>query len=115
MVAGGNKQRGFIDAEDAASPTAALESVLLTAAIDAKEERDVGVLDIPNAFVQTRLEDEKDKAIIRLRGPLADALVQLDPDLYGPYVTKDKKGQSVLYTQIKNALCELLSSTTSVS
>ena len=104
MVAGGNKQRGFIDAEDAASPTAALESVLLTAAIDAKEERDVGVLDIPNAFVQTRLEDEKDKAIIRLRGPLADALVQLDPDLYGPYVTKDKKGHSVLYAQIKNAL-----------
>ena len=53
MVAGGNKQHGFIDAEDAASPTAALESVLLTAIIDAKEKRGVSVLDIPNTFVQT--------------------------------------------------------------
>jgi hypothetical protein len=30
MVAGGNKQRGKIDKLDASSPTAALESVLLT-------------------------------------------------------------------------------------
>ena len=35
MVAGGNKQRSTIDKEDAASPTAALESVLLTSTIDA--------------------------------------------------------------------------------
>jgi hypothetical protein len=35
-VAGGNKQRGTsIDKDDATSPTAALESVLLTAMIDA--------------------------------------------------------------------------------
>ena len=33
MVAGGNKQIGIIDKADAASPTAALESVLLTATI----------------------------------------------------------------------------------
>ena len=104
MVAGGNKQRGFIDAEDAASPTAALESVLLTAVVDAQEKRDVAVVDIPNAFVQTRLVDEKDKAIVRLRGPLADALIRLDPDRYKPYATMDKKGQTVLYVQIKNAL-----------
>ena len=34
MVAGGNKQRGHIDKTDATSPTAALESVLLTSTID---------------------------------------------------------------------------------
>ena len=37
MVARGNKQRGTIDKEDAASPTAALKSVLLTFTIDAAE------------------------------------------------------------------------------
>ena len=52
------KQRGKIDKLDASSPTAALESVLLTAVIDAREGRDVAVIDIPNAFVQTRLEDD---------------------------------------------------------
>ena len=44
MVAGGNKQRSLISAQEAASPTAALESVLITAAIDAKEDRDVAML-----------------------------------------------------------------------
>jgi hypothetical protein len=37
MVAGGNKQRGTIEKLDASSPTATLESVLLTSGIDAKE------------------------------------------------------------------------------
>ena len=37
MVARGNKQRGTIDKEDAALPTAALESVLLTSTIDDAE------------------------------------------------------------------------------
>ena len=60
MVAGGNKQRGHIDKTDANSPTATLESVLLTSTIDAKEGRDVDIIDIPNAFVTTRIEDEND-------------------------------------------------------
>ena len=55
MVAGGNKQRGRIDKTAATSPTAALESVLLTSAINAKEGRDVAIIDIPNAFVTTRI------------------------------------------------------------
>ena len=36
IVAGDNKQRGYINKTDATSPTAALESVLLTSTIDAK-------------------------------------------------------------------------------
>jgi hypothetical protein len=52
-VVGGNKQRYYISKEDASSPTVATESVLLLCIIDAKEERDVAVVDIPNAFVQT--------------------------------------------------------------
>ena len=49
MVAGGNKQRNHIDKTDATAPTAALESVLLTAIIEAKEGRDVAIVHIPNA------------------------------------------------------------------
>mmetsp|Transcript_36183 Transcript_36183/g.51179 ORF Transcript_36183/g.51179 Transcript_36183/m.51179 type:complete len:145 (+) Transcript_36183:2465-2899(+) len=62
-VAGGNKQRDFISKEDASSPTAATESVLLTCIVDAEEERDVVVIDIPNAFIQTSITDEKVKRI----------------------------------------------------
>ena len=103
-VAGGNKQRDYISKEDASSPTVATESVLLTCIIDAEEERDVAVIDIPNAFVQTRVEDEKDMAFIKIRGVLVDILVAIAPDVYGPYVTKDKKGVKQLLVQCQNAL-----------
>ena len=67
MVTGRNKKRGKTDKTDATSPTAALESVLLTSTIDAKEGRDVAIIDIPNAFVTTRIENKKDIVIVRLR------------------------------------------------
>ena len=76
MVAGGNNQRGTIDKEDAASPTASLKSVLLTSTIYAAEERDVAMIDIPNAFIQTRIENDEDKVVLRLRGKLADILIK---------------------------------------
>jgi hypothetical protein len=76
-VEGGNRQRGFISKEDATSPTVATESVLLTAVIDAIEERDVAVVDIPNAFIQTRIDNEDDMAIIRIGGELVEILVDL--------------------------------------
>ena len=66
MVADGNKQRSHIDKTDDTSPTAALESVLITATIDAKEGRDVAIVDIPNAFVTTRIIKKDDIATIRL-------------------------------------------------
>jgi hypothetical protein len=103
-VAGGNKQRDYISKEDASSPTVATESVLLTCIIDAEEGRDVAVIDIPNAFIQTRIEDEKDMAFIKLRGVLVDILVKIAPDVYESYVTVDKKGQKQLLVQCQNAL-----------
>ena len=68
----------------------ATESVLLTCVIDAEERRDVTVIDIPNAFVQTRVEDEKDMALIKIRGVLMDTLVEIAPDVCKACVTKDK-------------------------
>ena len=103
-VAGGNKQREFIPKEDASSPTVATESVLLTCVIDAQEGRDVAVIDIPNAFIQTRVTNEKDMVIIKVRGVLVDMLVKLAPDIYGPYVRKDKKGERTILLQCLNAI-----------
>jgi hypothetical protein len=103
-MARGNKQRDYISKEDASSPTVATESVLLSCIIDAEEERDVTVIDIPNAFVQTRVEDEKDMAIIKLRGVLVDILVEMAPDVYKSYATTDKKGTKQLLVQCQNAL-----------
>ena len=91
-VAGGNKQRGYISKEDAISPTVASDLVLLLCIIDAEEGRDVVVIDIPNVFVQTPVEDEKDMAIIKIRGILVEILVDLAPDVYKEFFTTDNKG-----------------------
>ncbi len=95
-VARGNKQQDYISKEDASSPTIATEAVLLSCIIDAEEERDVAIIDIPNAFIQTRVEDEEDMAIIKICGVLVDILVQIAPDIYKSYITTDKKGMTQL-------------------
>jgi hypothetical protein len=78
--------------------------VLLSCIIDAEKERDVAVVDIPNAFVQTRVENEKDMAFIKIRGILVDILVEIASDLYKSYVSKDKKELTQLLVQCQNAL-----------
>jgi hypothetical protein len=103
-VAGGNKQRDYISKEDASSPTVATESVLLTCIIDAEEGRDVAVIDIPNAFIQTRVENEKDMATIKIRGVLVDILLEIAPEVYRSYATIGKKGIKQLIVQCKNAI-----------
>jgi hypothetical protein len=103
-VAGGNKQRDYISKEDASPPTVATESVLLSCIIDAEEHRDVAVVDIPNAFVHTRVENEKDMAFIKIRGILVDILVEISPQAYKSYVSQDKKGNKQLLVQCQNAL-----------
>jgi hypothetical protein len=103
-VAGGNKQRDYISKEEASSPTVATESVLLTCIVDAEEHRDVAVIDIPNAFIQTRIENEKDMVFIKIRGVLVDMLVDIAPDVYKLYVSTDKKGTKQLLVQCQNAI-----------
>jgi hypothetical protein len=78
--------------------------VLISCIIDAEEHRDVSVVDIPNAFVQTRVENEKDMAFINIRGILVDILVEIAPEAYKSYVTQDKKGNKQLLVQCQNAL-----------
>jgi hypothetical protein len=50
--ADGRKQHRYTDRADAASPTVATEAVFLTAIINALENRDIAVIDIPGAFMQ---------------------------------------------------------------
>ncbi len=87
---GGNKQHDYITKEDVSSPTVTAEAVMLTCVIDAQEDRDVAVVDIPNK------EDADHRVIVRIRGPLVDILVSFAPDVYGPYVSTTKTGQKVL-------------------
>ena len=75
MVYNGKPTREWLSKDDAASPTASLEAIMLTAVIDAKEGRDVMTADIPKAFIQAKLPDIKDgedRVILKITGVLVD-------------------------------------------
>jgi hypothetical protein len=70
---------------------------MLTCVIDAQEDTDNTVVNIPNAFIQT-VVDEKDnehRFIVHIRGPLVEILVSIALDVYGPYVSTNKSDQKV--------------------
>ena len=77
---------------------------MLLSIIDAEENRDVTTMDIPNAFIQTRVEDEKDQCVIRLCGVLMDILKDIVPGVYSPFVTKNRNGVKSLLVQCLNAI-----------
>jgi hypothetical protein len=106
-VADGKKQR---EHEEASSPTPWLESILLTCTIEAKEERDVAVTDIPNAIVLTILKKNDTKGeriVMKLRGKTAELLVRTAPELCGKYITIEN-GKPALYVELLRAFHGML-------
>ncbi len=83
------------------------ESVFITAVIDAHEERDVGCLDIPGAFLHVNSNKDIN---MTLKGKLAELMVQVALNIYQKYVTVDRRGMPILYVKIWKALYELLRS-----
>ncbi len=106
LLINGAQQRDHVTKEEASLPTAYTESEILTSIVDAKEGRDVATVDIPNAFAQTVINDaHKDYQVIaRIRWRLVEILVEIAPDVYGPYVSENKKGEKLLLVQCMNAL-----------
>ena len=104
MKAGSNRQWRYIDKEKVSSLMAATKSVLLSCIIDAREGHDVAVIDIPNAFVQMAIEEEKDRFIVRMRGEVVDILCHLAPEIHAPFVIKNKQGNKQIHVKCLNDL-----------
>ena len=101
--ANGSYQRNYISKEEAASPTVSMEAVIITVVMEAKERRYVITCDIPNAFIQTKVEDKSERVILVLRGLAADLLAEMFPEVYKDYI-KVERGQSVLYLECTTAI-----------
>jgi hypothetical protein len=95
------KQRRYPDRADAASPTVATEVVFLMAIIDALENRDVAVVDIPGAFMQVDLDDET--IHVSLAGKMVELLLEIDHELYKPYLMQER-GEMIMYIKLLKAL-----------
>ena len=109
LVYNGAKSREWHSKQDSTSPTVQLESIMLTALIDAHEGRDVMTADVPNAFIQTEIpEDYGDERIImKITGVLVDLLVEAAPEVYADYVVYEN-GKKVIYNQVLRALYGML-------
>jgi hypothetical protein len=110
MVYNGKPTREWLSREDSARSTAALKSIMLTAVIDAHEERDVMMCDIPNAFIQAlmpEVEPGDERVMMKITGVLVDMLVEINPELCRPYVVYEKN-RKVLYVQVMRAIYGML-------
>jgi hypothetical protein len=114
-VVGGNKQCDYITKEDVSSQTVSAEAVMLTCVIDALEGRDVAVFDIPNAFVQTVVEDKEHCMIVCIRRPLVDILVNIAPLVYGPCVLFNKSGQKAKGVAVAMLECSIWNDGSSIA
>jgi len=106
MVYDGKPTREWMSREDVMSPTAALESIVLTSVIDSFEERDVMTCDIPNAFIQAEMPEVKEgdeRVLMKIQGVLVNLMIELDPSLYGPKVVQEN-GKRIIYVMVLRAI-----------
>jgi hypothetical protein len=99
----GSSQRAYIARKEVTSPTAATDAILITGVIDDKQKRDVMTLDVPDAFVQTPIQQSGEKIIMKIRGSLVDILLEICPGVYNNFVIYEGK-QKILYVQMLMAL-----------
>ena len=98
--ADGRKQRAYIAREESTAPTVSTEAVFLTAVIDALENREVAVLDIPGAFMQADIDE---LVHVRFTGEMVSMLLNIDNDMYNEYVVIEK-GEKAMYMELLKAL-----------
>ena len=109
FVADGRKQRGQFERDEAASPTVNIDSVFITAAIEASEHRKTAIVDLPGAYLSANMDNEEEVLMV-LRGDLAEMMALAAPEVYRPYVATGPNGKPILYVKLLRALYGLLKS-----
>ena len=69
--------------EEMATPTAMLESIFVTVAIEAKEGKDMAVMDLTGAFLHA---ENNDDVIMTMKRKLAELMVMMAPQIYHKYL-----------------------------
>jgi hypothetical protein len=91
--------------DDAPSPIAITESIIITAVINAKQERLIMIADFPSPFVRTEIGHQEIGQ--RICVTIVDILIELSPETYASNVVYDGKSK-MLYVQMEKALYGML-------
>ena len=83
-----------------ASPTAALESLIVTLLVDAYEGRDVGIFDIPGAYLQAKLapKPNNERVLMKLAGAFVDIMCEVNPEHKKNVIYEN--GKKVLHMEV---------------
>ena len=76
---------------------------MLTCMIDESEKRDVATVDIPGAFLQTKMSKEGKDVHVVLDGRMAKLLAKIAPETYQEYASQ-KRGQAYIYCRVNVAI-----------
>ena len=99
----GSKQRLYLkEGESVASPTLSVEGIMLTLLIAAYEGRKVITLDVPGAFLQAEMPDDK-MILMKFTGKFVDYMCEVNQD-HIPNVRRNARGTKVLYVRVMRAL-----------
>ena len=70
----------------------------------------MAIIDTPNAFVTTIIEDKNDIVTVRIRGKLVELMVATALEIYKKYVSVNRNGELVLYVEALYALYGIMKS-----
>jgi hypothetical protein len=100
-------QRIYTNKEEASSPTARTESIFLISTVDAAEEREIMTADIPNAFIQTDMDNSGRHVIIKIKGSLAEIRLKIEPERYKKFAVME--GDTVaIYVVVRKVIYGML-------
>jgi hypothetical protein len=99
--ADGSKQKAYIPREEATSPTVSMEALTTSLVIDAHEKRAVAIFDVPGAYLNADMPDNK-FVILKLEGKFVDIMCGVNPEYLRD--VRLENGKKVLYLRILKAL-----------
>jgi len=105
--ADGSTQRKYVPREEASSPTLSLEALMAILLINAYEERDTAIFDVPGAYLHAKIPDDK-FAILKIEGEFVDIMCEVNPEYKDD--VRFENGKKVLYVQILRALYGMIES-----
>jgi len=91
----------YTNKEDIISPTVSIKAMMLSCAIDPKENRYVVISNIPGSFLHANMNDN---VHMLLEGTVAEMIVKLNSTIYRKHIWYKKHGKPMLYVQLKKAL-----------
>jgi hypothetical protein len=101
--ADGRSQRVYTSKSETSSPTCSLAGLIITCVIDAFEKRNVATVDLPGAFLQTKMPNDEPDVHVMIEGRMAELLAKISPETYQKYVHQHR-GKAMIYCRLNVAL-----------